>query len=213
MEPGTRVPALIVSPFAKKGYVDHTVYDTGSLLRLVTRMFGLETLDGLKLRDDAMRARTDADGRSHACADVRRVMRAKAVPSRRHRTSLRRPPFRSVPAAAPATLALDVLAPRGRAVAENLELRDPRRAIPSIRCIHRLNPQPTAVRCSRPNPTLNSRLSSRDCNDGFQGTTAIRSVRLTGTPAVHAVAITAIPQWPPERIGQALLIKVVRCLP
>jgi hypothetical protein len=59
-------------------------------------------------------------------------------------------------------------------------------------------------------------LSSRDCNDGFQGTTAIRSVRLTGTlsakPADHAVAITAIPQWSPERIGQALLIKVVRCL-
>jgi acid phosphatase len=55
--PGTRVPALVVSPFAKKGYVDHTVYDTGSILRLVTRVFGLETLDGLKLRDDAMRAR------------------------------------------------------------------------------------------------------------------------------------------------------------
>ena len=55
--PGTRVPALVVSPFAKKGYVDHTVYDTGSILRLMTRVFGLETLDGLKLRDDAMRAR------------------------------------------------------------------------------------------------------------------------------------------------------------
>ncbi|CAG4886595.1 acid phosphatase [Paraburkholderia gardini] len=55
--PGTRVPALVVSPFAKKGYVDHTVYDTGSILRLVTRVFGLATLDGLKLRDDAMRAR------------------------------------------------------------------------------------------------------------------------------------------------------------
>jgi acid phosphatase len=55
--PGTRVPALVVSPFAKKGYVDHTVYDTGSILRFVTRVFGLETLDGLKQRDDAMRAR------------------------------------------------------------------------------------------------------------------------------------------------------------
>ncbi|WLI07416.1 acid phosphatase [Pseudomonas sp. FP597] len=55
--PGTRVPALVVSPFARKGTVDHTVYDTASILRLITRVFGLETLDGLKQRDDAMTAR------------------------------------------------------------------------------------------------------------------------------------------------------------
>ncbi|CRM12222.1 acid phosphatase [Pseudomonas sp. 44 R 15] len=55
--PGTRVPALVVSPFARKGTVDHTVYDTASILRLITRVFELETLDGLKQRDDAMRAR------------------------------------------------------------------------------------------------------------------------------------------------------------
>lgn len=55
--PGTRVPALVVSPFARKGTVDHTVYDTASILRLITRVFQLETLDGLKHRDDAMIAR------------------------------------------------------------------------------------------------------------------------------------------------------------
>ncbi|WP_231423753.1 acid phosphatase [Pseudomonas sp. Leaf59] len=55
--PGTRVPALVVSPFARKGMVDHTVYDTASILRLITRVFQLETLDGLKQRDDAMSAR------------------------------------------------------------------------------------------------------------------------------------------------------------
>ena len=55
--PGTRVPALVVSPFARKGTVDHTVYDTASILRLITRVFQLEKLDGLKLRDDAMTAR------------------------------------------------------------------------------------------------------------------------------------------------------------
>ncbi|MBC3300440.1 acid phosphatase [Pseudomonas sp. SWRI18] len=55
--PGTRVPALVVSPFARKGTVDHTVYDTASILRLITRIFQLETLDGLKQRDDAMIAR------------------------------------------------------------------------------------------------------------------------------------------------------------
>ncbi|CAD5198738.1 acid phosphatase [Pseudomonas sp. FEN] len=55
--PGTRVPALVVSPFARKGMVDHTVYDTASILRLITRVFQLEKLDGLKQRDDAMVAR------------------------------------------------------------------------------------------------------------------------------------------------------------
>ncbi|KIH81627.1 acid phosphatase [Pseudomonas batumici] len=55
--PGTRVPALVVSPFARKGTVDHTVYDTASILRLITRVFQLEKLDGLKQRDDAMIAR------------------------------------------------------------------------------------------------------------------------------------------------------------
>jgi len=55
--PGTRIPALVVSPFARKGTVDHTVYDTASILRLITRVFKLETLDGIKQRDEAMVAR------------------------------------------------------------------------------------------------------------------------------------------------------------
>ena len=55
--PGTRIPALVVSPFARKGTVDHTVYDTASILRLITRVHQLEVLDGLKQRDDAMKAR------------------------------------------------------------------------------------------------------------------------------------------------------------
>ena len=54
--PGTRIPAIIVSPLAKKGTVDHTQYDTASILRLITRRFNLETLPGLKTRDDALKA-------------------------------------------------------------------------------------------------------------------------------------------------------------
>ena len=54
--PGTRIPAIIVSPIAKKGTVDHTQYDTASVLRLITRRFGLDTLAGLKARDDALKA-------------------------------------------------------------------------------------------------------------------------------------------------------------
>ncbi len=52
--PGTRVPALIISPYAKRGYVDHTLYDTTSILRFLTRRFDLPTLSGLALRDKAM---------------------------------------------------------------------------------------------------------------------------------------------------------------
>ncbi|MDH0745428.1 acid phosphatase [Pseudomonas sp. GD03842] len=55
--PGTRIPAIVVSPFARKGTVDHTVYDTASILRLITRVHSLEKLDGLKERDEAMIAR------------------------------------------------------------------------------------------------------------------------------------------------------------
>lgn len=54
--PGTRIPALIISPYSKKGTVDHTQYDTASVLRLITRRFGLDLLPGLKQRDDALTA-------------------------------------------------------------------------------------------------------------------------------------------------------------
>jgi hypothetical protein len=53
---GLKGPALIVSPFAKKGYVDHTQYDTTSILRFITRRFGLPILPGLAARDRALKA-------------------------------------------------------------------------------------------------------------------------------------------------------------
>ena len=46
--PGTRIPAIVVSPFARRGYVDHTQYDTTSILKLITRRFGLEPLPGVR---------------------------------------------------------------------------------------------------------------------------------------------------------------------
>jgi phospholipase C len=42
--PGTRVTAIIISPYAKKGYVDHTQYDTTSILKLIERRWGLKPL-------------------------------------------------------------------------------------------------------------------------------------------------------------------------
>jgi phospholipase C len=52
--PGTRVPAIIVSPFAKRGYVDHTQYDTTSILRLIDHRFDLPQLPGVAARDAAL---------------------------------------------------------------------------------------------------------------------------------------------------------------
>ena len=42
--PGSRIPTLIISPFAKKGFVDHTVYDTTSILKLIETRYGLVPL-------------------------------------------------------------------------------------------------------------------------------------------------------------------------
>ncbi|HTQ01480.1 MAG TPA: acid phosphatase [Casimicrobiaceae bacterium] len=54
--PGTRIPAIIVSPFAKTGTVDHTAYDTASVLRLIARRFDLPTLPGVAARDAALKS-------------------------------------------------------------------------------------------------------------------------------------------------------------
>jgi acid phosphatase len=58
--PGSRIPAIIVSPFAKKGYVDHTPYDTTSILRLITERFGLPVLPGIQARDEKTKANGSA---------------------------------------------------------------------------------------------------------------------------------------------------------
>jgi acid phosphatase len=46
--PGTRIPAIIISPLAKKGFVDSTSYDTTSILKFITRKFNLEPLPGVR---------------------------------------------------------------------------------------------------------------------------------------------------------------------
>jgi phospholipase C len=42
--PGTRVPLIVVSPFARPGMVDHTQYDTLSILKLIELRYGLAPL-------------------------------------------------------------------------------------------------------------------------------------------------------------------------
>ncbi len=54
--PGTRIPAMIISPYARRGFVDHTPYDTGSIVRFITHRWSLPVLPGLQLRDASLEA-------------------------------------------------------------------------------------------------------------------------------------------------------------
>jgi acid phosphatase len=55
--PGSRVPALVIAPFAKQSYVDHAMYDTTSILRFITRVYGLTPLEAVTARDRAFASR------------------------------------------------------------------------------------------------------------------------------------------------------------
>lgn len=44
---GTRVPGIIIGPFAKRHFVDDTQYDTLSILKTIEERFGLEPLSAL----------------------------------------------------------------------------------------------------------------------------------------------------------------------
>ena len=58
--PGARIPAIVISPFARMGTVDHTQYDTASILRLFTRRFDLAILPGIAARDRALEEHAEA---------------------------------------------------------------------------------------------------------------------------------------------------------
>ncbi|GAC1331982.1 MAG: acid phosphatase [Candidatus Dormibacteria bacterium] len=55
--PGNRVPAIIISPYAKKGYVDHTGYETVSILKTIENRWNLKALG---TRDAAARDLSNA---------------------------------------------------------------------------------------------------------------------------------------------------------
>jgi acid phosphatase len=61
--PGTRIPAIIVSPFAKRGYVDKTPYDTTSILKFITLRFGLEPLPGVRAKAGDLTGALDLQAR------------------------------------------------------------------------------------------------------------------------------------------------------
>jgi phospholipase C len=41
---GIRVPMIVISPYARKGYISHTVYQFGSVVKFVEQVFGLGSL-------------------------------------------------------------------------------------------------------------------------------------------------------------------------
>lgn len=43
-EYGFRVPLIVVSPFAKPGYISHVTHDFGSILKFIERLYGLPSL-------------------------------------------------------------------------------------------------------------------------------------------------------------------------
>jgi phospholipase C len=46
--PGSRIPTLLIGPFVKKGFVDHTTYDTTSILQFISKRWGLAQLPGVR---------------------------------------------------------------------------------------------------------------------------------------------------------------------
>jgi hypothetical protein len=47
LEYGFRVPTIVISPYARPGYVDHTTYTFGSMLRFAEETFGLPSIGAL----------------------------------------------------------------------------------------------------------------------------------------------------------------------
>jgi phospholipase C len=59
--PGIRVPMLIISPYAKPGYVDTTFSDPGSVLKFIETVFGLPTLASINHQFDTSTPTTNND--------------------------------------------------------------------------------------------------------------------------------------------------------
>jgi len=52
--PGSRIPVIVISPFAKRGFIDHTQYDNTSVLKLIENRFKLEPLTDRDAKADGL---------------------------------------------------------------------------------------------------------------------------------------------------------------
>jgi acid phosphatase len=59
--PGSRVPALIISPHARKGFVDHTQYETASILKFIEWRYGLKPVADRDAKANNLLAAFDFD--------------------------------------------------------------------------------------------------------------------------------------------------------
>jgi phospholipase C len=74
---GPRVPMLIISPYAKKGYVDHTTYELSSVVRFIEDVFDLGRLSERDRRSSNMFGAFDF-GRRVEAATRRLVLELRA---------------------------------------------------------------------------------------------------------------------------------------
>ncbi|HEY6484811.1 MAG TPA: alkaline phosphatase family protein [Candidatus Cybelea sp.] len=51
-EVGFRVPLIVISPYARPGFISHRVHEFGSILKFVERSFGLPSLHTTDVRSD-----------------------------------------------------------------------------------------------------------------------------------------------------------------
>jgi phospholipase C len=51
---GVRVPLLVISPYAKKGYVSHTQYEYGSILKFIEQAYNLPSLHATDVRANSL---------------------------------------------------------------------------------------------------------------------------------------------------------------
>jgi len=63
---GPRVPMLVISPYARQGFVDHTQYDFSSVVRLAETMWGLQPLGSNDARADPLTGAFDFSSPPHA---------------------------------------------------------------------------------------------------------------------------------------------------
>jgi phospholipase C len=63
---GIRVPAMVISPYAKSHFVSHVVYDHTSILRFIETRFGLPALTHRDALADPMLDMFDFSHVSHA---------------------------------------------------------------------------------------------------------------------------------------------------
>jgi phospholipase C len=55
------VPAIVIGPFAKRGFVDHTQHDTLSILKTIEQRFGLAPLNSLDAQASSLKSSLKLD--------------------------------------------------------------------------------------------------------------------------------------------------------